>query len=1038
MVLADQGYPTKGKSKEVHVIVEDVEDEPACKKAKLSPSPIIQPRAQTPQSIDRAIEEAFQSDESFPDEITELQEEIGKYIGLMRPRGEALKHPAATMLEEFAIKGCPVNCGEDWTEKHIIEAIRRGAHPSAKKLAAIRELRKEAFDKVHGGYARIIKFGKIRHQLPKKLKISPIAAIPHKSRLFRFILDLSFQLLVDGERMPSVNSSTNKTAQQQSMSQLGQAIKRIINTMAQARKKDPAQRFHFAKLDIKDGFWRLAVSDEEAWNFCYVLPSENGEVDLDEVEIVVPNSLQMGWAESPPFFCSASETGRDIIEQLLTEESLPAHQMESLMFEEKFVYGVAAKDTINLVEVFVDDYIAITNDTSRANILHLSRAMLHGIHSVFPPTAITGHNGEDPIAQKKLLAGEGIWQEEKEILGWIIHGGKYTISLPPEKLQTLRNLVQKYKRAKKKKTDLNSWQKLAGKLMHASFGIVGGRSLMSPIWKAMEGSPAYINITEDLKQCLSDWKSIITSILKRPSDISLLVADTPDYNGYLDALEWPEDIKQKLDTHEVTINDLELAAIVLEWFAAEAIIPNMYNIRLGMFCDNTSAVSWAQHGCTSTSAVAGQLLRLLYMRINTKEAGPALVTNVAGDDNTMADIASRAFRDDELLARTHYTKRVGVARDILSSWSYIGNGVTAKNEKERAKYWKAWCSYCCSICIDPFLRGESQLQATIAVAAFAARVRTGSYGLGEQVTVQTVTKAISAITKTIKLAGERSPILTTEGQYTTPIGRLVEGMRREDPPPVAKLAVPVEVVHEAHDMSTTTNCPRTQATADLMVIAFYYLLRVGEYTKPTRVKRNGKWVRATRTVQFTVGNIGFKDIHGKDISRHSSLEKLLQAHSVTMKITNQKNGHMGTTIHHEDTGAKTSPTKALARRVHHILANGGDTDSLLCDFYDEASDTFSSVQAQHVRDMVKAMVVKLNLTEKGITPDLVGTHSLRAGGAMALKLHGYDDTTIMKMGRWTSLTFTMYIHNQIAHLSAGVSRKMGEKLPFINIAAIEK
>ena len=63
-----------------------------------------------------------------------------------------------------------------------------------------------------------------------------------------------------------------------------------------------------------------------------------------------------------------------------------------------------------------------------------------------------------------------------------------------------------------------------------------------------------------------------------------------------------------------------------------------------------------------------------------------------------------------------------------------------------------------------------------------------------------------------------------------------------------------------------------------------------------------------------------------------------------------------------------------------------------------------------VRDTEKPL--KLHLQE--IDPDLVGAHSLRAGGAMTLKLHGYDDTTIMNMGRWTSLTFLQYIHNQIA------------------------
>ena len=40
-----------------------------------------------------------------------------------------------------------------------------------------------------------------------------------------------------------------------------------------------------------------------------------------------------------------------------------------------------------------------------------------------------------------------------------------------------------------------------------------------------------------------------------------------------------------------------------------------------------------------------------------------------------------------------------------------------------------------------------------------------------------------------------------------------------------------------------------------------------------------------------------------------------------------------------------------------------------------------------------------NLYNKGIDQTLVGVHSLRAGGAMALKLNGESDTVIMKIGR---------------------------------------
>ena len=33
------------------------------------------------------------------------------------------------------------------------------------------------------------------------------------------------------------------------------------------------------------------------------------------MKLVVPIALQMGWVESPPYFCAASETGRDVAAQ---------------------------------------------------------------------------------------------------------------------------------------------------------------------------------------------------------------------------------------------------------------------------------------------------------------------------------------------------------------------------------------------------------------------------------------------------------------------------------------------------------------------------------------------------------------------------------------------------------------------------------------------------------------------------------------------------------------------------------------------------
>jgi hypothetical protein len=53
----------------------------------------------------------------------------------------------------------------------------------------------------------------------------------------------------------------------------------------------------------------------------------------------------------------------------------------------------------------------------------------------------------------------------------------------------------------------------------------------------------------------------------------------------------------------------------------------------------------------------------------------------------------------------------------------------------------------------------------------------------------------------------------------------------------------------------------------------------------------------------------------------------------------------------------------------------------------------------------------------------IGTHSLRASGAMALKLQGTMDSTIMKIGRWSGTTYLTYIHSQIGTLNAGLAAR---------------
>jgi len=61
----------------------------------------------------------------------------------------------------------------------------------------------------------------------KKLKISPIMAMPLKSCLFCTILDLSFKLQLHGQCMASVNENTIPKSNHKAMEQLGKVLWQI-------------------------------------------------------------------------------------------------------------------------------------------------------------------------------------------------------------------------------------------------------------------------------------------------------------------------------------------------------------------------------------------------------------------------------------------------------------------------------------------------------------------------------------------------------------------------------------------------------------------------------------------------------------------------------------------------------------------------------------------------------------------------------------------------------------------------------------------
>ena len=189
-----------------------------------------------------------------PDTLSAAQSKsppmLHKKRKLMMPSGIALDHPATPLLHQYATHGCPATVSHQALEA----AIKRGAHPSARSPAATAALCQEVQEKVTQGYARLIPWDTLKKNLPPNIRISPIAAIPHKTRDFRMILDLSYMFTIDGVPWPLVNESTTSShVPLHSMAQLGQVLPRLVHAIATSPEEDGP--WVFMKLDIIDGFW---------------------------------------------------------------------------------------------------------------------------------------------------------------------------------------------------------------------------------------------------------------------------------------------------------------------------------------------------------------------------------------------------------------------------------------------------------------------------------------------------------------------------------------------------------------------------------------------------------------------------------------------------------------------------------------------------------------------------------------------------------------------------------------------------------------
>jgi hypothetical protein len=278
-------------------------------------------------------------------------------------------------------------------------------------------------------------------------------------------------------------------------------VVRILQKIARSNSR--LGPVYLSKIDIVDGFYRIAIRPEDVPKLAIVFPTEEGE----EQWVGFPFVLPMGWKQSPPFFTSATETVADMSNSKLhSKQPSSPHRIdmvsETAIQPEVAVPGMAvgpkslplpARSSPSLHrkplpvkswEVYVEDCVGMVQG-NMAHQQHVKRILISSLDEVLRKIDDQGNvHRKEPASIKKMLKGDTTWATRKVVLGWLLDTVAMNVQLPSHQVTHLFEILDSIA-PKQRRTTVNKWHKLLGELQSMVLAIPGGRGLFSILQDAL-------------------------------------------------------------------------------------------------------------------------------------------------------------------------------------------------------------------------------------------------------------------------------------------------------------------------------------------------------------------------------------------------------------------------------------------------------------------------------------------------------------------------------------------------------------------------
>ncbi|KAI2502175.1 hypothetical protein MHU86_12311 [Fragilaria crotonensis] len=874
------------------------------------------------------------------------------------------------------------------------------------------------------------------------LRLSPLGVVPQRDRRSRLIVDYTYS---------GVNEDTARLAPPEAM-QFGKALQRFLTKVVHAAPSyGPV---YLAKIDIADGFYRIGLYPRDIPRLGVILPTTEREP-----LVALPLALPMGWVESPPYFTAVTETACDLLNAALRRgwDHPPPHPLESLAATQPATpVGTAMPSTtgdatpgpvpafkgspgtnaspLAYGDVYVDDFL-LAAQTKRHQ-QRVLRTALHAIDRVLRPLAATDRSSrKEPVSTKKLRQGDAYWATRKTILGWDFDTVAGTLNLPPHRLDRLYALLDAFPPTRRR-APVGEWHRLLGELRSMTAALPGARGLFSALQDSLRAGDRHrVRLSRLAHASLADFRAIADTLRVRPTRFrELIPVGTPVAHGACDACQkgmggvwffpdappvvwraaFPLALQRALITSSnrrgtLSISDLELAGTLAHKQVLTQVCPGQHLAERPVWLagDNRPALAWATKGSATSSTARAYLLRLTALHQRHFRYVPQH-DFIAGKSNVMADDAKYLLEVDN----------PGTRDALRRDWSAVTTTLDAHQSAHRnaatattAGVWERFCT-------NHGLRTDlldvpGDLVPVLLL--FAQQYRTGRISPSDRpVRSRTVEDAVRQVAQAFTRVGANDPRLNSFGDLDFRLRALLQAWKRADPPPTRVKPVPLSLVRQAHTLSSAAPPDSGLAAAgDCLLLAYYFLLRPGEYSGHPRT---------TEDDLFRLQDVGVMIGHRRLAPLTCPIPDLLATTFVSLTFTSQKNGVRGETIGHGRSGHPTlCPVHALVGRLLQLRRAGAVPTTPINAFRHPGAE-WQFVLAADITALLRRaapFVPQADLDARDFS-----ARCTRAGGAMALLCGGIGSDRIRLIGRWRSDEVYRYLHVQAQPVMAGAAAAM--------------